>query len=186
MIRSRADLRPNVSVRVVGVRDASGLWIGRSEKARQRIVSKGPGTPVSGIWIIAFLVDCQKIVEDVVRVVGFVIETCRVFKDLRQPAQAIGTGFAGSSLLIGRGRTVARVHGRDIIRGSCPVGRDQFCDAIQRIVLRRGETPGWLAAVCGRRGAADLLPKIRAEVYMKKADCVEEGAWRRGSIAKWR
>jgi hypothetical protein len=32
----------------------------------------------------------------------------------------------------------------------------------------------------------DLLPKIRAEVYMNTADCGEEGAWRRGSIAKWR
>jgi hypothetical protein len=32
----------------------------------------------------------------------------------------------------------------------------------------------------------DLLPKIRAEVYMIFAFCGEEEAWRRESIAKWR
>ena len=32
----------------------------------------------------------------------------------------------------------------------------------------------------------DLLPKIRAEVYMNNTKCEEGEAWRRGSTAKWR
>ena len=34
--------------------------------------------------------------------------------------------------------------------------------------------------------SSDLLPKIHAEVYMIFAFCGEEGACRKGSIAKWR
>ena len=117
----------------------------------------------------------------------------------------IERGHPGGRQDLGK-RCPRRIHQRIPLsekRSGLPIGPIQRrCGAIvvsyQRVVLRLEASQGIRSGEYVFRGeteilkvevlvfAFDLLPKIRAEVYMNIAYCGEEEAWQRGSIAKWR
>jgi hypothetical protein len=74
-----------------------------------------------------------------------------------------------------------RIGGGEAAGGGGVVAGAEVVEVGFEIVVLAGEVEGR-----GLAGETDLLPKIRAEVYMIFAFCGEEEAWRRESIAKWR